>query len=40
MGKVMLGFLGSNSNMVFAITDIVIWLFKFAVKYIMYFTKF
>ena len=40
MEKVMLGFIGSNSNMAFAITDIVIWLFKFAVKYIMYFTEF
>ena len=28
----MLGFIGSNSNMAFAITDIVVWLFKFAVK--------
>ena len=25
--KVVLGFIGSNSNMAFAITDIVIWLF-------------
>ena len=40
MGKVILGFKESNSNMVFAITDIVIWLFKFAVKYIIYFTVF
>ena len=40
MGKVTLGFIGSNFNMVFAITDIVTWLFKFAVKYIMYFTEF
>ena len=32
MGKVMLGFIGSNSNMAFVITDIVIWRFKFAVK--------
>ena len=27
MRKVMLGLIGSNSNMAFAITDIVIWLF-------------
>ena len=27
MEKVVLGFIGSNSNMAFAITDIVIWLF-------------
>ena len=40
MGKVILGFVGSNSNMAFAITDVVIWLFKFAVKYIIYFTEF
>ena len=26
--KVVLGFIGSNSNMAFAITDIVIWLFR------------
>ena len=39
-GKVMLGFIGSNSNMAFAIADIEIWLFKVVVKYIMYFTKF
>ena len=38
--KVMLGFIGSNSNMPFVFTDIVIWLFKFAVKYFMYFTEF
>ena len=37
MRKVMLGFIGSNSNMAFVITDIVISLFKFAV---MYFTEF
>ena len=36
----MLGFIGSNSNRVFANTDIIILLFKFAVKYIMYFTEF
>ena len=36
----MLGFIGSNSNVVFTITDIVIWLLKFAVKYIMCFTVF
>ena len=40
MGKVMLGFIGSNSNMAFAITDIIVWLFKFTIKYVMYFTKF
>ena len=40
MGKVMLGFIGNNSNMAFAITDIVIWIFKFAIKYIMYLTEF
>ena len=40
MGKVMLRFVGNNSNMAFAITDVVIWLFKFAVKYIIYFTEF
>ena len=37
MRKVMLGFIVSNSNITFAITDIVIWFFKFAV---MYFTEF
>ena len=37
MRKAMLGFIGSNSAMAFDITDIVIWLFKFAV---MYFTEF
>ena len=40
MGKVMLGFIGSNTNRALAITDIIIWLFKFAVKYIMYSTEF
>ena len=39
MGKVMLGFMESNSNMAFAITDIVIWLFIFASKYMMHFTS-
>ena len=33
-------FCKTDSNLVFAITDIVIWLFKFSVKYIMYFTVF
>ena len=37
MRKVMLGFIGSSSNMSFSITDIVIRLFKFAV---MYFAEF
>ena len=37
MRKVMLGFMGSNSNTVFAITNIAIWLFKSGV---MYFTEF
>ena len=35
--KVMLGFIESNSNIVFTIADIVIRLFEFVV---MYFTKF
>ena len=35
----MLGFMESNSNMAFAITDIVIWLFIFASKYMMHFTS-
>ena len=33
-------FCKTDSNLVFAITDIAIWLFKFSVKYIMYFTVF
>ena len=37
MRKVMLGFIVSNSNMAFVITDIVIWLFKFTVMYIIKF---
>ena len=37
MRKVMLGFMGSNFNTVFAITNIAIWLFKSGV---MYFTEF
>ena len=40
MGKVMLGFTESNSNMAFAITDIVIWFFILASKYMMHFTEF
>ena len=36
MGKVILGFIGSNSNMAFAIG----FLSLFAVKYIMYFAEF
>ena len=38
IGRIMLRFIGSNSYVAF--TDIVIWLFKFTSKYIMYFTKF
>ena len=37
MRKVMLGFMGSNSNTAFAITNIAIWLFKSGVTY---FTEF
>ena len=40
MGNAMLGFIGSNSNRALAITDIIVWLFKLAVKYIMHFTEF
>ena len=40
MGKVMLGFIESNSNMAFAIADFVIWFFTFASKYMMHFTEF